>query len=290
MITVKVPATSANCCVGFDCLGMALNWKAVFHFQTSDKIIVEGCPKEFCNEDNLVLQAFYHTADCFDMPHIPVKVIIDSDIPFERGLGSSSTCIVGGILGANAFFDLKLSKEEVLKIATRIEGHPDNVAPAIYGSLTCSFMYDDSVHTFKADLENWQALAIIPDYPISTHEARKILPYEIPCKEAVSQVSHALAFFEAMQYGEEKIVFDACHDYLHEPYRKKLIRHYDTLKRIAGELQIPFWISGSGSTMLAVSLDHDKLKEFKRKACEYYDDLLMKELEVDNEGAVVINE
>lgn len=104
MISVHVPATSANCCVGFDCLGMAVDWWAHFTFEESDELIVEGCPEEFKGSNNLVVQAFYTACDylCLDYPTF--KLTIDTDIPFARGLGSSSTCVVAGILACDAWF------------------------------------------------------------------------------------------------------------------------------------------------------------------------------------------
>ena len=125
MICVKVPATSANCCVGFDTLGMALDWFATFYFEPNPEFVIEGCPDEFKNEDNLVIVGFKKTCDYMkvDMPTLKLK--IDTDIPSSRGLGSSSTCIVAGIMAADAWFHGQLNKMEMLKIATEIEGHPD---------------------------------------------------------------------------------------------------------------------------------------------------------------------
>ena len=104
MICVKVPATSANCCVGFDTLGMALDWFATFYFEPNPEFVIEGCSDEFKNEDNLVIVGFKKTCDYMkvDMPTLKLK--IDTDIPSSRGLGSSSTCIVAGIMAADAWF------------------------------------------------------------------------------------------------------------------------------------------------------------------------------------------
>ena len=140
MIIVHVPATSANCCVGFDSLGMALDWWATFRFEPSDVLKITGCPKEYADKNNLVVQAFQKTCQHLhqEMPNFHLD--IDSDIPFSRGLGSSSTCVVAGILACDAWFEAHMNKMEILKIATEIEGHPDNVAPCIFGQAVTSFM------------------------------------------------------------------------------------------------------------------------------------------------------
>ena len=120
MISVCVPATSANCCVGFDCLGMAVDWWAHFTFEKSDTLIVEGCPGEFKGQNNLVVQAFYTTCDYLHLGYPTFKLTIDTDVPFARGLGSSSTCVVAGILACDAWFKKGMDKMEILKIATSI--------------------------------------------------------------------------------------------------------------------------------------------------------------------------
>ena len=112
MISVCVPATSANCCVGFDCLGMAVDWWAHFTFEESDTLIVEGCPGKFKGQNNLVVQAFYTTCDYLHLGYPTFKLTIDTDVPFARGLGSSSTCVVAGILACDAWFKKGMDKME----------------------------------------------------------------------------------------------------------------------------------------------------------------------------------
>ena len=289
MIKVSVPATSANCAVGFDCLGMALEWWATFSFEQSDELKVIGCPSEFQNEDNLVVQSFYHVCDFLGKKRPTFTLHIDNDVPFQRGLGTSAMCIVAGVLAADQWFNAQMNKMELLKISTKIEGHPDNVAPAIFGNAVVSYLENDSPRMMIIPCANWDAMAVIPDVHISTSQSRELLPKEIPFHQATSQVAHALAFSQALQVGNELVLFSSCEDVLHQPYRKQLIPHYDELEAYCKEEQIPMWISGSGSTMICVSMDIMKLQ----KAQHWVQDNLgykTQPIAIAKRGAFVVNE
>ena len=290
MITVHVPATSANCCVGFDSLGMAIDWWATFRFEPSDTLKITGCPEEYADKNNLVVQAFQTTCQYLDQEMPTFHLDIDSDIPFSRGLGSSSTCVVAGILACDAWFEAQMNKMEILKIATQIEGHPDNVAPCIFGQAVTSFMDQGQPRMMIVPCASYHGLAMIPDYPIVTNEARKILPQSLPYQEAVSQVGHALCFIQALQVGNEMILARACQDFLHEPYRKKLIPDYDPIHSICQELDLAMWISGSGSTMLALSMDLQRLEKLKQTVENESPHILCRRVRVASKGAWVENE
>lgn len=285
MIRVSVPATSANCCVGFDCMGLALDWTAEFTFEKAEGLQISGCPEEFCNEHNLVIQAFDLTAKRYGRKREGMKMHTSTDIPFARGLGSSSTCVAAGILAADAWFDLHLNDEQKLALATEMEGHPDNVAPALFGGVCVCMNADNKTWCEKLDTPAWKALAFVPDYEVSTPMARKVLPNTLPFKEAVSQTGHALVFEKALEAGREELLCAACQDVLHEPYRMKLIPEYEQLKKEAADRGIPFWISGSGPTMLAVSLDEKKLEVLEKRVQELYPGLYCRRLSLDLKGA-----
>lgn len=289
MIRVKVPATSANCCIGFDCMGMALNWFGKFEFEKSEGLEISGCPKEYQNEENLVVQAFKKTCDRLHESLPLFHLHIDSTIPFARGLGSSATCIVAGIMACNAWFGNPLSKEEMLEIATEMEGHPDNVAPAIFGETTLCFMDAEGICMEQISSSGWYGLAMVPEYPISTHEARKVLPSSLKYFECCQQVAHALVFAEALRKGQEEILVRSCKDYLHEPYRKHLIQEYDAIHTYCESVQMPMWISGSGSTMLAMSRNSKKIEELKDFLIQF-ESISYKEVEISTGGAIVENE
>lgn len=286
MISIMVPATSANVGVGFDSLGLAVDWTAQFDFEKSSELIVEGCPEEYCGEDNLVVSSFKTTCEILQKEFPAFKLRIHSDIPFARGLGSSSTCVVAGVAGCNAWFNAGLSKEEILDICTRIEGHPDNVAPAIYGQAVCC-IEEQGVKMMPVFLSDWNFVTIIPDYEVSTAQARKLLPDSLSFKSAVSQVGHALVFLQALSYGDEKTAYYACKDVLHEPYRKTLIKEYEGFKKICADFEIPGWISGSGSTLMAGVVDNEKAVQVADRARQELTKCKVMILKSNKQGCVI---
>lgn len=254
MIKIKVPATSANIGCGFDSLGCALTLYATFTFKNSQQMNISGCPKEYQNENNLVLYSYKKVFEKLNQPMIPVSIHIDSQIPLSRGLGSSASCIIGGIWGANTLLNYPLSKEECLDIATEIEGHPDNVAPALYGNLCASFQSDKVYCTqFQASKEI-KMLALIPDFEISTKKAREVLPKQIKYQDAVFNLSRVASLCKAFETNDTEMIHAALQDKLHEPYRKKLINEYDKIKEICKE-ETAFFISGSGPTLICIYQD-----------------------------------
>ncbi len=288
MITVKVPATSANCSVGFDSMGLALDWKCSVTFDFCDQLTITGCPEEYCTKDNLVYQAFVLACQACQREVPGVSIAIDSDVPFARGLGSSSLCYVAGLCGANALLDLGLDREQLLELATRLEGHPDNAAPAIYGGLCVCVPQEDELVHFSMGAHGWKVLAVIPDYEVSTASARKVLPASISLKEAAGQVGRALLFEHAWISEDEAMLYRACEDVLHEPARSKLIEEYPAMKALADEYRMPFWISGSGSTMAFVSQSEQSLHDIADRIESVAPSLVCRYMHAANEGAEVI--
>ena len=255
MIRVKVPATSANLGVGFDCMGLALDWQGVFTFCfDGPEFMISGCPKAYQNKDNLVYHAFARTLMALGKRVPVVQIHIDTPIPVARGRGSSASCIVAGVLGAVAYSGQKLPLQELLRLATLLEHHPDNVAPALYGSLCASFMENGMPYTAQfAVHEKFRFVTIIPDYEVRTEDARRILPSDMSYADAVYQMGRCATLGKALESGDEEMVRHACIDRMQEPYRSRLIPEYDEVKRLCMDLgALAFVISGSGSTMLAV--------------------------------------
>lgn len=255
MIRVKVPATSANLGVGFDCMGLALDWQGVFTFRfDGPEFMISGCPKAYQNKDNLVFHAFARTLMALGKRVPVVQIHIDTPIPVARGLGSSASCIVAGVLGAVAYSGQKLPLQELLRLATLLEHHPDNVAPALYGSLCASFMENGLPYTAQfAVHEKFRFVTIIPDYEVRTEDARRILPSDMSYADAIYQMGRCATLGKALESGDEEMVRHACIDRMQEPYRSRLIPEYDEVKRLCMDLgALAFVISGSGSTMLAV--------------------------------------
>lgn len=288
MIRIKVPATSANLGVGFDCMGLAVSLYSTIDFeQSSQKLIINGCDEQFQNEQNLIYQAFVRGCQFLNQPIPNVKITIDNHVPVSRGLGSSAVCIVGGLMGANLWFDSPLNKEEILTLATEMEGHPDNVAPAILGNLNVSFT--DSLENiqnvaFKVSSDLF-FVALIPDYQLSTKKARQVLPKSMDYQTVSYQVGHAVALSKALETGDLQLIRQAIIDKMHEPFRSKLIPDYSAVKSICEKDGGVLYISGSGSTLMAIASnlnDAQKIIDETKKSFPNWETHL---LSVDTKGA-----
>lgn len=290
MITIQVPATSANCSIGFDFLGLALDWTSQICFELSSTFRITGCPKEFQGQDNLVYQSFVKTCQRAEVEVPNIHIHIDSDIPFARGLGSSSQCIAAGIMGADALLHLGLSDKQKLDIAVEIEGHPDNVAPALFGGLNACIPDEKKEHLLRVQLKanEWKTLLVIPTTEISTKEARRVLPLSLSLKDAALQAGRSFLFAHAWQTKDESLLYEVCVDQIHEPYRAKLIAQYSILKTLADQNRVPFWISGSGSTMAFVSQKEKTLLALQDQIRALLPEVQTKLASVSNTGAEVV--
>lgn len=285
-VTVKVPATSANLGPGFDSLGCAWNLYNTFTFQITDGALqIEGCPKEFCNEGNLCIVGYRAVADKLNLPYDNLKLTIESEIPLSRGLGSSSTLIAGGAFACNALHSNPLSKAELLEICNKIEGHPDNLAPAIFGGLTASLQEDGVPYTVKYSIsENIYFTALIPDFELNTMKARSVLPEKINFSDASYNLSHSVVLLKAFELGDFKLINMALNDKLHQPYRKFLIDEYDEVKQIATQNGGSLCISGAGPTLLCISDDKDFANKIKPQIENLKNNWTILPLTINNEG------
>ncbi len=252
---VRVPATSANVGVGFDCLGIALDLTATFLMTPSERLEIVGCEERFRGEDNLVWQSYLDACERLGVKPTPLHITILSPIPLSGGLGSSSACVIAGIAGAMALSAGGFDRERALELACADEGHPDNVAPALLGGLVSSFVDGDKTTSTRMDVAgNLRFVAIAPPYEVRTADARRVLPTEVSRDTAVWQMGRLVALVRALELGDAELLGKACHDKLHEPYRARLIPDYDALRTAAMDAgACAFMISGSGSTMIAVA-------------------------------------
>ncbi|KOY73440.1 Homoserine kinase [Apilactobacillus kunkeei] len=284
MIKVIVPATSANIAMGYDCLGMAVNLFTAVKIDEADKFNITGCDEAFQNEDNLVYQGFIQGCKHLNQAIPTISLDIQSEIPESRGLGSSSACIVAGIIGAFEYFKEDVDKDVILQIATTMEGHPDNVAPAIYGGL-CMAFEDSNGHydVIKYPVnDSYYFTAVIPDFKVSTNEARKIVPKEVKTTTVAHQLSHCLAMLNALSTGDIKQLDDAIDDRLHEPYRKKLINGFDEVKKIVETNDSVAYISGSGSTLIIISNSADRRDKIIEALQKRFEKFSIKNVEIMN--------
>lgn len=260
-VVVRVPGTSANCGPGFDCLGVAAT---IYNYidltlLRSSRLTVEasgeGADKIPRGKKNLTWQAIRRLlqevgrTDDFKGAIIRTR----NNVPLSRGLGSSSTAIVAGLTAANEILGAPLDKNGLLKLATEIEGHPDNVAPAIFGGFTVSVMSGGEVQTFSfMPRIKLKLIVTVPDFELSTRLARKVLPKNVALKDAIFNVSRASMLVAALVKGREDLLPFAFDDALHQPYRQKLVpgmTEVFTAARAAGALGAA--ISGAGSCLIA---------------------------------------
>ena len=289
-ITVRVPATTANIGPGFDSMGCAL---ALYNYITCEvlpagKLVITGCPEPYQNEENLAVQGYRAVLSRLGLPNEGLSLHIRAEIPVCRGLGSSAALIAGGAAAANLLHGSPLPPAELLEVTNEIEGHPDNLAPAIYGGLTASLVEDGKPRTVKLPLSptlRW--VAAIPDFELSTHLARAVLPKEVAFVDAVYNASHVAVLVGALGRGDRELIAMALRDRLHQPYREKLIPEYNKVKTAAEQCgAIAFCISGAGPTLLALTDEASFAAQFAEKCKRLEHRWNIMELAVDTEGIV----
>lgn len=271
MIKVKVPATSANLGPGFDTLGLALNLYNTFIFEEIPKgLEISGCDQQFNNDQNLVYTSMLKTFEKIGYKVDGLRINMDCNIPVSRGLGSSAACILGGVMGANQISGSPLSKEEILHMATEIEGHPDNIAPALFGGLVVSLMEDKKVHYNQMDVaKGIKFVALVPDFTLSTKEARAVLPSTIPYKDAIYNVGRVSLLLSALSNGRFDLLKYGVKDSLHQPYRGKLIPGFSDVAGNCEELGcFGVYLSGAGPTIMAM-IDKDN-SDFIKEISNYF--------------------
>ena len=299
MVKVRIPATSANMGAGFDSMGIALG---LYNYVTAEENdsgrleidILDGSadflPKD---EENLIYRSMKRVFDLTGHKCPGLRLTLENNIMITRGLGSSSAGIVGGVVAANELCGGRLSLDEMLRLSAEIEGHPDNVTPAMVGGFTVNVMTKHSVRYVKTELDadKLAFAALVPDFYLQTKKSREVLPKSVPHNDAAYNVGHSALLAASLITGKYENIRTAVGDKLHQNYRKRLIPNMDSLFRLCyakGALGV--YLSGAGPTIIAI-VD----KSNKRFACEISGILLskMKEwklymLEPDNVGACIL--
>lgn len=284
-VRVKVPATSANMGPGFDCMGIALSLYNIIDITCS------AGETDASLEHNLIYKAMNTVFSECGFNAGKVSIYQSSRIPVTRGLGSSAACIIGGMLGANFIAGKPFDYSEILNMATKLEGHPDNVTPALYGGFCTTAVDGDRVyHTTDKITGDLKFAAIIPDYFVATRNSRGAVPQSFSKEDAVYNISHASMMAAALIGGKTELLKIACRDRLHQQYRQKYIDGMEEIFNTTYECgSLATYLSGSGPTVISV-LEGD-CSEFMDKMNAYLGEnhagWRCRLLTIDNVGAVV---
>ncbi len=265
MIRLKIPATTANLGSGFDTLGMALNLYNIF---TVKEILPEG---EYTSEisgegvdllkdarKNMLVTSYIKACDEWNVTPKGFAFESCNAVPLNRGLGSSSTAVVAGVMIADILSGVKHNEAELLRVMTKIEGHPDNVVPCYTGGMTVSCWDGESLRYVRLPAlpEDLNVIAAVPDFEVRTEDARRILPESVPFRDAVFNVSHASILCAAWAMGRWDLLRVGMQDRLHQAHRAKLFPG-ETGEKFFSEIAnhpdcVATAISGSGPTMIAI--------------------------------------
>ena len=311
-VSVRVPATIANIGPGFDCLGMAI---PIYNTITIEETVLPGTGIEInvlasedvtdelslehipMDENSIIYKAVELLYNSIGQTPSELKITIHSEIPIAKGLGSSASVIVGGLIAANELLGQPADRAALLSIATEVEGHPDNVTPAIVGGLTLSSTEEDGSIIYR-NLpwpEDWVITVCVPEYELSTEISRSVLPENVPLTDAVYNAQRMAMFVQAINTKDEDLMKLALKDKLHQPYRMKLIPGFDKISQNLKheDTVLGVVLSGAGPSILVVSLKNnlDKIKSIIK---ESWDELSisaqMYTLPIDNAGATVLPE
>ena len=309
-ISVKVPATAANLGPGFDCIGMAL---PIYNTITIEETVLPGTGVEInvisddaavdelsiehlaLDENSLVYKAVELLYNSIGQSPSELKITIHSNIPIARGLGSSASVIVGGLLAANELLGKPADEAALLSIATEVEGHPDNITPAIVGGLVLSSQEDDcSIVYRKLDWpEEWSITVCVPDYELSTDISRSVLPKDVPMKDAVFNAIRMAMFVKAIDTKDAELMKLALQDKLHQPYRTKLV---PGLEKIIENLKheenvLGCVLSGAGPSIVIISQKNnlDKIHSIVKDTWASLNvKAVIKTLQIEQNGAQVV--
>jgi homoserine kinase len=295
-VSVRVPATSANLGPGFDTLGMALAFydelevEAVAGNDVIVEVTGEGAGEVATNENNLVVKCIKFTFDRFGQKMPGLRIKAHNVIPHGRGMGSSGAAVVSGIMAAKGLLDgiVEMSSSDLLDIATELEGHPDNVAPALFGSLNIAWEDQKGPHTKKLFVHRGVSpLELVPTFKMSTATARSLQPESVPHEDAVFNVSRSALLVAALTQSPE-LLLAATEDKLHQDYRAEAMPETHALVQLMRENGHAAVVSGAGPSVLVLASDPAERLEAAKLAAEKYPQWRALLLAVDFKGATVV--
>ena len=253
---LRVPASSANLGPGFDALGLALSPYLDCRFRLADKLTIRASGRDAdlisTAEDNLIWQTALTVAEHTGETMPPVELEVHNDIPLGKGLGSSAAALTAGVILADVMLGLGWKNYRILDEAARIEGHPDNVAACVLGSIVASAI-DSSGMTRAVRLElppSFEVAVVVPDFPLPTHEARAVLPDSYSKADAVFNVQRSALLIAALATGTISAFPAALEDRLHQPYRQKLVPGLEEILKLRAPGLLGCCLSGAGPSIL----------------------------------------
>lgn len=269
---MRLPGSTTNLGPGFDTLGLALGVYSTVSFERLDAERSNNCAPEIvlkgskaqtlpASKDNLIYKVF--SQHLHNETDAAFRLIIETDIPLARGLGSSSTAVLAALWAAQAFACTAApDRQQVLAEAARLEGHPDNVAACLLGGFIVSGYRIKGQQAITQRLtwpDKWQTLVVVPPYELSTQDARRVLPKRVDMAQAVNNIQRSGLLIAAVANGDDDVLREALHDKLHEPYRIHLVPELQMLRRELATLPaLGCVLSGAGSSSLV--LVHEKHK------------------------------
>ncbi|WP_312098503.1 homoserine kinase [Niallia sp.] len=256
MLLIKVPASTANLGPGFDSIGLALNLYLTLEVARSDRWEVIPLTEELQefpqDEQNFIVKTAIEVAETFQTILPPCQIKVDSNIPLARGLGSSASAIVAGIELADQVGNLGLTKQQKFKIASKMEGHPDNVGASIFGGLVVGCQLGEEVDAEVIHSVDLEVLAVIPEEELLTKSSREVLPSTLSFKNAVSAGAVSNLLVAALLTNNLELAGKMMKkDKYHQPYRKALVPHLQLMEDCAFEFgAYGVALSGAGPTVL----------------------------------------
>lgn len=296
MYQVSVPATSANIGSGFDSLGIALNLYLTVKAKESLETEIHLSPplkdRLPTDETNLVYRAFSYIFKSLGEKAPPLSLELDSQIPLSRGLGSSASAIVAGLILGNQWAGNPFSNEELLQFAYEMEGHPDNVAAALYGGMTVAYVKDGNAHAMRIPVgKPVTFLAIVPQIHLSTIQARSALPERYERSDVIHTLSRLSLLIASMTTGDLSHLNIALEDRIHQPYRLPLIPCGEEIVAWSGRGNKGIYLSGAGPTFMVLFADRGEREVFEatlaREEVSWFHKVLLIPLEFDWTGARV---
>jgi len=299
-VAIAVPATTANIGPGFDCLGAALTLYNSFTFSllnsTSEAVVITATGTEAdrvsTDTSNLAYQAFAKLYRQLGRSVPSVKIDIQLGVPLARGLGSSATAIAAGVMGANILAGSPLNLEAIVKLAVEIEGHPDNVVPALMGG--CRLAATGVKGEWQICDIPWHpsiaAIAAIPNFELSTAEARRVLPDSYSRADAIFNTAHLGLLIRGLETGNADWLQAALQDRIHQPYRQALIPGYEVVQQAAiAAGAYGLVISGAGPTLLALA-EVTQAEQVQAAIATAWKnqtiDAIVQVLQIDHQGAI----